>query len=133
MTAAPRARLVLAMGLAALVPAAVPAAAASGSAASEPADRPPRIETVLDVSGSMAEKDAGGQTRLDAAKAAVGALRDGTPDGTAMGLRVYGARYPGTDTVRGCEDARLLSPVTRDGPAPGFCSSGRWQPVRCSR
>lgn len=115
MTAAPRVRLAaafpfaLALGLAALLPAAVPASA-TGTATGT-ADRPPRIETVLDVSGSMAEKDAGGQTRLDAAKSAVGALLDGTPDGTAMGLRVYGARYPGTDLARGCQDTQLLAPV----------------------
>ncbi|WP_406447378.1 hypothetical protein OG782_01070 [Streptomyces sp. NBC_00876] len=99
MTAASRRCIVLAVGLAALLPAAAPAVAASGAA-----DAPPRIETVLDVSGSMAAKDAGGRTRLDAARSAVGALFDGTPDGTAMGLRGYGAQYAGTDMSRGCKD-----------------------------
>ncbi|MFF3358811.1 VWA domain-containing protein [Streptomyces sp. NPDC002917] len=85
--------------------------ASPATAAPAAADKQPRIETVLDVSGSMAEDDAGGQTRLAAAKSAVGGLLDGTPDGTAMGLRVYGAQYAGADVGPGCKDTQLLAPV----------------------
>ncbi|WP_329453479.1 VWA domain-containing protein (plasmid) [Streptomyces sp. NBC_01724] len=85
--------------------------ASPAMAAPPAADKQPRIETVLDVSGSMAEDDAGGQTRLAAAKSAVISLLDGTPDGTAMGLRVYGAQYAGTDMGPGCKDTQLLAPV----------------------
>lgn len=99
-----------ALGLALAVPLLGLSAGPSTAAPAE-ADAQPRIETVLDISGSMAEADAGGQTRLAAAKAAVGRLLDGSPDGTAMGLRVYGAQYAGTSTAQGCKDTQLLSPV----------------------
>lgn len=119
MTTTPRSRILLAVSLTASLTASIavpllaagPAAAAPAAAAPAAADEPPRIETVLDVSGSMAEKDAGGQTRLDAAKSAVGALLDGTPAGTAMGLRVYGATYAGTAMGPGCKDTQQLAPV----------------------
>ncbi|MEU2025736.1 VWA domain-containing protein [Streptomyces sp. NPDC016469] len=108
MTAPARFRAAFALALATVVTAGTPAGAAP---AAEKA--PPRIETVLDVSGSMATKDAGGQTRLAAAKTAVRRLLDGTPDGTAMGLRVYGSEYAGEARSRGCEDTELLAPVAR--------------------
>ncbi|MFD6335283.1 VWA domain-containing protein [Streptomyces niveus] len=85
----------------------------AGPAAAEPDQRTPapRVETVLDVSGSMSENDAGGQTRLAAAKNAVNRLLDSTPEGTVMGVRVYGSTYAGTDPGPGCNDTRLLAPV----------------------
>lgn len=98
--------LALAAALAVLALSAGPAAAEP-----DPPGQAPRVETVLDVSGSMNEKDAGGQTRLAAAKNAVNRLLDSTPDGTAMGLRVYGSSYAGTDTGPGCKDTELLAPV----------------------
>lgn len=106
MTASARLRAGLALALAAVVLAGAPAGAAP---AAEKA--PTRIETVLDVSGSMATEDAGGQTRLAAAKTAVRRLLDGTPDGTAMGLRVYGSEYAGEAKGPGCKDTELLAPV----------------------
>ena len=98
--------LLLCLGLALVVPlgGARPAAAAGRG-------EEPKIMTVLDASGSMKENDAGGQSRLAAAKSAVGRLLDGVPRDTAMGLRVYGSEYAGQAEGPGCRDTRLLARV----------------------
>jgi Ca-activated chloride channel family protein len=62
---------------------------------------------VLDSSGSMAEDDGSGATRMESARKAVGTVVDGLPDGYPTGLRVYGA-----DKSSGCDDTRLAVPVT---------------------
>ncbi|MCX4824409.1 VWA domain-containing protein [Streptomyces sp. NBC_01142] len=61
---------------------------------------------VLDSSGSMADDDGTGQTRMESARAAVGTVVDALPDGFPTGLRVYGADQP-----KGCTDTRLALPV----------------------
>ncbi|MFE6490280.1 VWA domain-containing protein [Streptomyces sp. NPDC057748] len=61
---------------------------------------------VLDSSGSMADDDGTGRSRMESARTAVGTVVDGLPDGYPTGLRVYGA-----DRARGCTDTRLVEPV----------------------
>ncbi|MFF2850026.1 VWA domain-containing protein [Streptomyces sp. NPDC058001] len=61
---------------------------------------------VLDSSGSMADDDGTGRTRMESARDAVGTVVDSLPDGYPTGLRVYGADQP-----RGCTDTRLVRPV----------------------
>ncbi|NED08410.1 VWA domain-containing protein [Streptomyces sp. SID6648] len=61
---------------------------------------------VLDSSGSMADDDGAGRTRMESARGAVGAVVDALPDGYPTGLRVYGA-----DRTSGCTDTRLVRPV----------------------
>ncbi|WP_241265850.1 vWA domain-containing protein [Streptomyces boncukensis] len=61
---------------------------------------------VLDSSGSMADDDGSGSTRIETARKAVGTVVDKLPDGYRTGLRVYGA-----DRARGCTDTRLAQPV----------------------
>ncbi|WP_432092313.1 vWA domain-containing protein [Streptomyces sp. bgisy100] len=61
---------------------------------------------VLDSSGSMADDDGSGRTRIAAARSAVGTVVDSLPDNYPTGLRVYGA-----DKARGCDDTRLAQPV----------------------
>ncbi|MFJ7065967.1 hypothetical protein [Streptomyces sp. NPDC101115] len=73
---------------------------------------PARIELVLDLSGSMNENDAGGLTRLAAAKQAVSRIIETAPAQAPLGLRVYGATYPGKDRKQGCADTQLVRPVT---------------------
>lgn len=94
------------------------AATASASPAAPEAPEPARIDLVLDLSGSMNENDAGGQTRLAAAKAAVTRIIDTAPERAPLGLRVYGATYAGEDKKQGCADTQQVLPVTpMDGAA----------------
>ncbi|MGW0657459.1 VWA domain-containing protein [Streptodolium elevatio] len=108
----------LSAGAAQAAPAApsTPAAPVAPSAAE--AGPPPKMELVLDLSGSMKENDAGGQTRLAAAKQAVGRIIDTAPADAALGLRVYGATYAGENKPEGCADTQQLFPVkTMDAAA----------------
>ncbi|MDJ0462089.1 VWA domain-containing protein [Streptomyces sp. H27-C3] len=61
---------------------------------------------VLDSSGSMADDDGTGRTRMESARGAVSTVVDTLPDGYPTGLRVYGADRP-----KGCTDTRLVRPV----------------------
>ncbi|MEU0392511.1 VWA domain-containing protein [Streptomyces sp. NPDC006208] len=61
---------------------------------------------VLDSSGSMADDDGTGSTRMESARKAVGTVVDALPDGYPTGLRVYGADQP-----KGCTDTRPALPV----------------------
>lgn len=90
----------------------LPAATASASPAASEAPEPARIDLVLDLSGSMNDNDAGGQTRLAAAKQAVTRIIDTAPEQAPLGLRVYGATYSGKDQKRGCDDTQQVLPVT---------------------
>ncbi|MET9951228.1 VWA domain-containing protein [Streptomyces sp. NPDC006339] len=88
-----------------------PAASASATTPPPEAAEPPRINLVLDLSGSMNENDAGGQTRLAAAKQAVTRIIETAPEQAPLGLRVYGATYPGQDRKQGCADTQQVLPV----------------------
>ncbi len=103
--------LLLALAAAPLQAAAVPAAP------SAPAADGTGMVMVLDSSGSMAEKDGSGSTRIAAARKAVGTVVDALPDGYPTGLRVYGADKP-----KGCDDTRLAQPVV--APRPGRHEAG---------
>ncbi|MER5460016.1 VWA domain-containing protein [Streptomyces sp. NPDC002668] len=94
--------------LAALAVALFPAAAAAG----EPvAKASPKVELVLDVSGSMRARDIDGQTRMAAAKQAFNEVLDAVPKEVQLGIRTLGADYAGDDKKLGCKDTRLLYPV----------------------
>ncbi|TXS57778.1 VWA domain-containing protein [Streptomyces sp. t39] len=99
------------MGAALLVLAAAPLPAAASEAAGR-ASRAPQTSAgsglvmVLDSSGSMAEDDGTGRTRMESARQAVGTVVDALPDGHPTGLRVYGADRPS-----GCTDTRAVLPV----------------------
>ncbi|WP_289032309.1 VWA domain-containing protein [uncultured Arsenicicoccus sp.] len=74
-----------------------------------------RLLLVLDSSGSMAERDGRGRTRMEGAQDALRSLVQELPDGAQVGLRVYGSRVkvagraaPGS---RACTDTRLVTPV----------------------
>jgi Ca-activated chloride channel family protein len=85
--------------------------AAPAAAETKTPEAAPRIQTVLDVSGSMAASDIGGGTRMEAAKDAMYTLVDSTPSSIEMGVRLYGSEYPGKSKATGCKDTRLISPV----------------------
>ncbi|MFK4224554.1 VWA domain-containing protein [Streptomyces sp. NPDC019890] len=82
------------------------AAEAGQAARAEVPDGKSGLVMVLDSSGSMADDDGTGQTRMASARAAVGTVVDALPDGFPTGLRVYGADQP-----KGCTDTRLARPV----------------------
>ncbi|MGW7369501.1 VWA domain-containing protein [Streptomyces sp. NPDC054841] len=93
-----------------LLPAA--AFADSGDSADEPAAKePPKVELVLDVSGSMRARDIDGQSRMSAAKQAFNEVLDAVPEEVRLGIRTLGADYPGKDRKTGCKDTRQLYPV----------------------
>lgn len=66
---------------------------------------------VLDASGSMNADDGTGRAKIEAAKEALRALVTELPEGSPVGLRVYGHRVPNTDRENGCRDTELIVPV----------------------
>lgn len=66
---------------------------------------------VLDASGSMLEPDADGERRIAAAKTAVLTVVRELPDGTPLGLRVFGSSAAQRADRSSCSDSRLLLPV----------------------
>lgn len=71
----------------------------------------PKVELVLDVSGSMGTNDIGGRSRISAAKQAFDEVVDALPEGTEFGIRVLGATYPGKDKSIACRDTQQIVPV----------------------
>ncbi|WP_412075277.1 VWA domain-containing protein [Streptomyces xanthophaeus] len=85
---------------------------ASATAADGPkAKEPPKVDLVLDVSGSMRATDIDGQSRMVAAKQAFNEVIDAVPDEVRLGIRTLGATYPGDDRELGCKDTKQLYPV----------------------
>ena len=93
--------------LAALVPIGATPALADETTPTEP----PKVELVLDVSGSMRTADVGGRTRIAVAQQAFNDVVDALPTQTQLGIRVLGATYPGTDKTIACRDTQQLVPV----------------------
>lgn len=77
-----------------------------------------KLMLILDVSGSMAEPDASGTTKMKAAQAALTSVVESLPPTTQVGLRVYGAEEVGGEpTEAACADTQLvhpLAPLDRD-------------------
>ncbi|MFI8104938.1 VWA domain-containing protein [Streptomyces sp. NPDC086023] len=77
-----------------------------------PVDGPaPKVELVLDVSGSMRARDIDGGTRMAAAKQAFNEVLDATPQEVELGIRTLGATYRGNDRQEGCKDTQQLYAV----------------------
>src|SRR5919206_1862672 len=84
----------------------------AGAVADETGDQAaPKVELVLDVSGSMRTRDIDGGTRMAAAKQAFNEVLDATPEGGGPGIRTLGATYPGDDRQTGCKDTAQLYKV----------------------
>ncbi|GAA1242000.1 VWA domain-containing protein [Kitasatospora nipponensis] len=75
------------------------------------AAEPPKVDLVLDVSGSMRTADLEGRSRLSVAQQSLDEVVDALPDETQFGIRVLGATYQGTDHNAGCLDTQSLYPV----------------------
>ncbi|MFJ4500220.1 VWA domain-containing protein [Streptomyces sp. NPDC088864] len=76
-----------------------------------PTTASPKVELVLDVSGSMRTRDIDGKSRMSAAKQAFNEVLDAVPEQVQLGIRTLGADYPGDDRKVGCKDTRQLYPV----------------------
>ncbi|WP_432054924.1 VWA domain-containing protein [Streptomyces sp. bgisy022] len=84
----------------------------AGAAADEPTGRDaPKVNLLLDVSGSMRAKDIDGRSRMAAAKQAFNEVLDATPEEVELGIRTLGADYAGDDRKEGCKDTAQLYPV----------------------
>ncbi|MFF0199820.1 VWA domain-containing protein [Streptomyces sp. NPDC005017] len=83
----------------------------SGAVADETTALAPKVNLVLDVSGSMRARDIDGQSRMAAAKQAFNEVLDATPEEVLLGIRTLGANYPGDDQKTGCKDTAQLYPV----------------------
>ncbi|WP_437073065.1 VWA domain-containing protein [Streptomyces sp. enrichment culture] len=83
----------------------------TGAVADETTATAPKVNLVLDVSGSMRARDIDGQSRMAAAKQAFNEVLDATPDEVLLGIRTLGANYPGDDRKTGCKDTAQLYPV----------------------
>ncbi|MDO0925073.1 VWA domain-containing protein [Streptomyces sp. TG1A-8] len=102
----------LAAGVCALLAALTAGLALPGTAvADETEQAAPKVELVLDVSGSMRARDIDGGSRMAAAKQAFNEVLDATPEEVRLGIRTLGANYPGNDRKTGCKDTALLYPV----------------------
>ncbi len=102
----------LAAGVGALLAAlAAGLACPAGAVADETEQAAPKVELVLDVSGSMRARDIDGGTRMAAAKQAFNEVLDATPEEVQLGIRTLGANYRGNDRKEGCKDTELLYPV----------------------
>ncbi|MFE2378642.1 VWA domain-containing protein [Streptomyces sp. NPDC059398] len=102
----------LAAGVCTLLAALVVGTFPTGAAADEPSGTPsPKVELVLDVSGSMRTRDIDGGSRMTAAKQAFNEVLDAVPEQVQLGIRTLGANYPGNDRRTGCKDTRQLYPV----------------------
>ncbi|MGW2963804.1 VWA domain-containing protein [Streptomyces sp. NPDC001220] len=94
----------------------------------------PKVELVLDVSGSMRTADIDGGTRMAAAKQAFNEVLDATPEGVQLGIRTLGANYAGNDKKTGCKDTAQLYPVstldrTEAKTAVATLSPTGWTPI----
>ncbi|MFJ4927975.1 VWA domain-containing protein [Streptomyces sp. NPDC088736] len=83
----------------------------AGAVAETAAQAAPKVELVLDVSGSMRANDIDGGSRMAAAKQAFNEVLDATPEEVQLGIRTLGANYRGNDRKTGCKDTAQLYPV----------------------
>lgn len=94
----------------AAVPASVPASAPAAVSATGD-DKDNKLVLLFDSSGSMADPDASGQTKMDAAKHAFHELIPKLPQGAHVGLRVYGATVFKKTDPGACQDSQSVVPV----------------------
>lgn len=74
-------------------------------------EQPPKLALVMDASGSMAETDVTGGTRMDAAKSAATGMVNDLGDDTELTFIAYGATVSDDDPAnkaQGCQDIEVL-------------------------
>ena len=77
------------------------------------AEDAPSTSVIIDASGSMLAPDAGGQTRMDAAKQATEGLLNNLPKEQRLSLLTYGTQTGSGDEEKaaGCQDVTTLVPM----------------------
>ncbi|WP_051970908.1 VWA domain-containing protein [Kitasatospora azatica] len=73
----------------------------------------PKVDLVLDVSGSMSATDIEGKSRMSVAQRSISDVIDALPPEAEFGIRTLGATYPASDKANGCKDTKVLFPVGR--------------------
>jgi Ca-activated chloride channel family protein len=108
----------LASGLLLAILAAVTALGATPASAGEPTaggpggDEAPKVELVLDSSGSMRATDIDGRSRMSVAQQSFGEVVDALPAETQLGIRVLGSRVRvANNQALGCRDTQQITPV----------------------
>ncbi|MDH6577028.1 VWA domain-containing protein [Kitasatospora sp. MAP5-34] len=71
----------------------------------------PRVDLILDVSGSMGATDIEGKSRISVAQRSIDEVIDALPPEAQFGVRTLGATYPVSDKTDGCTDTKVLFPV----------------------
>ncbi|MFD9130361.1 VWA domain-containing protein [Kitasatospora sp. NPDC059571] len=89
----------------------LPAHADEPTGGTPAATEAPKVDLVLDVSGSMRATDIQGKSRISVAQQSISDVIDALPAETEFGIRTLGATYPGTDKAEGCKDTKQLYPV----------------------
>jgi Ca-activated chloride channel homolog len=91
----------------------VAALGAVPATAGEPnSDEAPKVELVLDSSGSMRATDIDGRSRMSVAQQSFDQVVDALPAETQLGIRVLGSRVPvANNQALGCRDTQQISPV----------------------
>jgi Ca-activated chloride channel family protein len=91
----------------------VTALGAVPATAGEPTDdEAPRVELVLDSSGSMRTADIDGRSRMSVAQQSFNEVVDALPPETQLGIRALGSRIPNSASqALGCRDTQQISPV----------------------
>ena len=82
-------------------------------AVAETSSDSPSTSVIIDASGSMLAPDAGGQTRMDAAKQATEGLLNDLPKEQRLSLLTYGTQTGSGDEEKaaGCQDVTTLVPM----------------------
>src|SRR5690606_23446124 len=84
----------------------------AGAAAGEPAGGDaPKVNLLLDLSGSMRAKGIDGQSRMPAPQQAFNEPLAATPEEVELGTRTLRAAGAGDDRKEGCKDTAQLYPV----------------------
>jgi Ca-activated chloride channel family protein len=86
-------------------------AASSTSTSTSTSTEAPKVDLILDVSGSMSTTDINGQSRISVAQRSIDEVIDALPPEAQFGIRTLGATYPVSDKTDGCKDTKVLFPV----------------------
>lgn len=107
----------------------LPAAGGQAARADGPDPADGKLLLLLDSSGSMAEGDASGQSKIQAARASLRKVVDRLATGAQVGMRVYGQSDLSKGDPGACTDTELVVPVGADNRAELKRAIGRYQPA----